>query len=108
MGSLVIPAVALYIFVSMFSDGAESESRWKILVIAIGSGIVSVVGQQLIPGIVGAAVGLVLALALIGLALVFWCKVERKAALKIVGAYFAFTAALAIVIGYLGLRASSG
>jgi hypothetical protein len=99
----VLPAVALYVFVSIFSDGAESSSRWKILVIAIGSELVSAVIRQLIQGVAGTVVGLVLALAVIAIALIFWCRVERKAALKIVGAYFAFSVVLAVAITYLSL-----
>jgi hypothetical protein len=97
----VLPAVALYVFVSIFSDGAESSSRWKVFLIAIGSGLVSVVVRELIQGVIGAVLGLVLALALIAVALIFWCKVDRKAALKVTGAYFAFSVALAIVVTYL-------
>jgi hypothetical protein len=104
----VLPAVALYIFVSIFSDGAESSSRWKILLIAIGSGFVSAMVRELIQGVVGALVGLVLALALIAGGLVFWCKVDRKAALKIAGSYFVFSVILAIVVTYLtGVVAAS-
>jgi hypothetical protein len=93
----VLPAVALYIFVSIFSEGAEAEARWKILGIAIGSAIVSVVVRQLIPGVVGLFVAMASALGLIALALIFWCKIDRKAALKIVAAYFGFCIALTIV-----------
>lgn len=103
----VLPAVALYVFVSMFSDGAESNSRWKILVIAIVSGLVSAVVRQLIWGVAGAVAGLALALAVIAIGLIFWCKVDRKAALRIVGAYFAFSVALAVVISYLSGVAAS-
>jgi hypothetical protein len=103
----VLPAVALYVFVSIFSDGAESSSRWKILVIAIGSELVSAVIRQLIQGVAGTVVGLVLALAVIAIALIFWCRVERKAALKIVGAYFAFSVVLAVAITYLSLVAAA-
>ena len=104
----VLPAVALYIFVSMFSDGAESNSRWKILLIAIVSALVSAVVRQLIWGVAGAVVGLVLALAVIAIGLIFWCKVDRKAALKVVGAYLAFSVVLVVVITYLsGVAAAS-
>ena len=93
----VLPAVALYVFVSMFSDGEESSARWKILFIAIGSAIVSAVFHTLIPGIAGSLLGFAAALLLIAAALVFWVKVSRKAALKIAGAYAAFSVALTIL-----------
>ena len=104
----VLPAVALYILVSVFSEGLESSARWKILVIAIGSSLASALVQVLIGGIVGTLVGFAVALLLIFVNLNFWCRVDRKATLKIVAAYAVFTVALVVVIGFLrGAMASS-
>jgi hypothetical protein len=104
----VLPAVALYILVSVFSEGLESSVRWKILVIAIVSSLMSAAVQALIGGIVGTLVGFAAALLLIFVTLNFWCPVDRKATLKIVAAYAVFTVALAAVIGFLrGAVASS-
>jgi hypothetical protein len=97
----VLPAVALYILVSVFSEGLESSVRWKILVIAIGSSLASAAVQALIGGIVGTLVGFAVALLLIFVALSFWCRVDRKATLKIVAAYAVFTVGLVVVIGFL-------
>ena len=102
----VLPAVALYILVSIFSEGLESSARWKILVIAIGSSLVSAVVQELIDGIVGAIAGSAVALLLIFVTLNIWCGVDRKATLKIVAAYSAFTIALVMAIGFLQGAAS--
>jgi uncharacterized membrane protein YjjP (DUF1212 family) len=85
-----------------FRKGAESSARWKILFIAIGSAVASVAIRLLISGLAGSLLGFVVAFALIVVALIFWCGIDRKAALKITAAYFAFTAALAIVTMYLG------
>lgn len=98
----VLPAVALYIFVSMFSAGAESDARWKILGIAFGSALVSLVCQALLPGLAGVIVGVAAALALIAAALILWCHIDRKAAWKIVGAYLAFCIVLTVVLDILG------
>jgi uncharacterized membrane-anchored protein len=100
MGS-VLPAVALYVFVSIFSSGAESDARWKILLIALSSVLVSLVVQQFIPGVLGALLAVAFALGLIALALIFWCKIDRKVVAKIVAAYFGVWSALAIVGTFL-------
>jgi hypothetical protein len=62
----------------------------------------------LIPNIIGVIAGVVLSLVLIGVGLVFWCEVERKAALKIVGSYFALCVVLAFLsVIFRSLFASS-
>jgi hypothetical protein len=92
----IASALGLYILVSIFSSGAESDARWKILVLAIGSAFVQGIVLQIIPGIAGLAAAIVLSLALIAAGLMFWCGIERKATLKIVGAYFGLCIALFI------------
>ena len=102
----VLPAVALYILVSIFSEGLESSARWKILVIAIGSALLSAVVRELIHGIVGSIAGLAVGLLLIFVTLNVWCRVDRKTTLKIVAAYSAITIALAVAFGVLQAAAS--
>ena len=94
----VISAVGLYILVSIFSSGTESESRWKILVIAVGTGLLQAIVLNLIPGIAGALVAIGLSVGLIIAALTFWCGVERKAALKIAGSYLGLCLAIGILL----------
>ncbi len=55
----IFPALALYIFVSMFSEGAESESRWKVFAIAFACLIVNVAAPEVVPGLLAVLVGLV-------------------------------------------------
>jgi hypothetical protein len=90
----------------MFSQGAESDARWKILIVAITSGLISAIMRQVIPGSTGILIGIAFALTLIAAALIFWCRIERKATFKIVGAYFGFCVALAGVLSLLGPEAS--
>jgi len=87
-------ALGLYILVSIFSSGAESDARWKILILAIGSGIVQGVALQVLPGLVGLLAAVVSSLALIAAGLLFWCGIERKPTLKIVASYFALSVVL--------------
>src|SRR5690348_14585074 len=49
----VISALGLYILVSVFSGGTESDARWKILVIAVVSGIVQALISSAIPDLIG-------------------------------------------------------
>jgi hypothetical protein len=100
MGS-VLPAVSLDIFVSIFSSGAESDARWRILVIALSSALVSLVVQQFIPGLLGSMVAIASSLGLIALAVIFWCKIDRKATAKILAAYWCVWFVIEIVVTFL-------
>ena len=97
----IASAVGLYILVSIFSSGSESSARWKILILALGSAIVQGVLLQVLPGLVGLIAAILSSLALIALGLLFWCGVERKPTLKIVGSYFALCVALFFVTVFL-------
>src|SRR2546423_975066 len=90
-------ALGLYILVSIFSSGAESDARWKILILAIGYSIAQGVVLQVVPGLVGLLASVVSSLALIAAGLLFWCGLERKPTLKIVATYLALCAVLSIV-----------
>jgi len=97
----VISAVGLYILVSVFSSGTESDARWKILVIAIVSAVVQSAVMYAVPNVLGLVFAVVLSLGLIVGALVFWCGVERKPAFKIAGSYFALCVAIAIGMAFI-------
>jgi hypothetical protein len=90
----IASALGLYILVSIFSSGSESDARWKILILALGSAIVQGIVLQVLSGLVGLIAAILSSLALIAVGLVFWCGVERRPALKIVGSYFALCVAL--------------
>jgi len=92
----ILSAVGLYILVSVFSSGTESDARWKILFIAIGSAIVQAAISSALPNLTGVAFAIVASLGFIAVALIFWCGVERKAALKIAASYFALCVVLVI------------
>jgi hypothetical protein len=98
----VVSAVGLYILVSVFASGTESDARWKILFIAIASGIVQAVIGNAVPNLGGLLLAIVASLGLIWIALIFWCGVEQKAALKIAGSYFALCVGIVIVLGVIG------
>lgn len=97
----VISAVGLYILVSVFSSGSESDARWKILFIAIGSTVVQAVITNAVPNLAGLFLAIVASIGFIVVALVYWCGVERKAAVKIAGSYFGLCVAIVIVFAVL-------
>ena len=97
----IVSAIGLYILVSIFSSGTESDARWKILAIAFGAGVVQAAILGVLPSIVGLLLAVVISAALIIAALVFWCGVERKPALKIAGSYFGLCVLLGIVMAFL-------
>lgn len=98
----IISAFGLYILVSIFSSGTESEARWKILFIAIASGVVLALVSHAMPGLLGFFFAVLCSLGLIATALMFWCGVERNAALKIAGSYFGLCVSLVILFGVIG------
>ncbi len=87
----IVSALGLYILVSIFASGKESDARWKILGIAVGSGLLQAWLAQLTPGVAGLLAVLVLPLGFIAAALIFWCGVERVPAFKIVASYFPYS-----------------
>jgi len=107
----VVYLVSYYIFVSIFSDGIESDARWKILgVAAITAANLIAISNFIKPVLLGLALAC-LAAAVVSLAgLVFWIKVTRLQALKITGSYIGFVLASWAVIPWiypdLGARAS--
>jgi len=92
-----------YILVSVFSSGTESDDRWKILFIAIGSAIVQAVISHALPTLAGVALAIVASLGFIAVGLIFWCGVERKVAVKIAASYFALCVGLVILSVLLSL-----
>ena len=96
-------AVLPYILVSVFSDAVASSVRWRILIIAVGSALIEAVLARLFPNIWAAVAILLGIVALVSIALIFWCAVPRRQALKIAGIYvgvrIALGAALILIFG---------
>jgi hypothetical protein len=96
----LLSLASFYVFVSIFSDGAESEARWKIFA-------VSLVATMLLYSPVGKSPLLSFAIACIAAAvvslvgLIFWLKVTKLQALKITGSYIGFVFASSLVIGLI-------
>ena len=96
---IAIWGVALYILVSVFSDGAESESRWKIFSMVVGTIVVEATVSRLMPNILGLITYLAISFALLILALIYWIKIDRLSSLKISASYLGLRiAATAIMI----------
>jgi hypothetical protein len=95
----IFSAAGLYILVSLVSPDTESDNRWKILAIAVTSAIVQAAFAQAVPGLAGAAVAMLMSLALVAITLVIWCGLARKTALIIAASYFVLCVGLVFVLG---------
>jgi Kef-type K+ transport system membrane component KefB len=99
--AVAVYLVSFYIFVSIFSDGAESAARWKILAIALLATLLLNGISSESPTLLGLGIAC-LAAAIVSLAgLIFWVKVTRLQALKITGSYIGFVLAYSVVIGLI-------
>jgi hypothetical protein len=99
--AVAVYLVSFYIFVSIFSDGAESTARWKILAIALLATLLLNGISNAIPTLLGLGIAcLAAAIASFG-GLIFWVKVTRPQALKITGSYIGFVLAYSVVIGLI-------
>jgi hypothetical protein len=100
----VLPFVAFYIFVSIFSDGAESSARGRIFVLSLVVTVVLRVISNTHPTLLGLGVACLVASAVSIAGLMLWLKVTRLQALKITGSYIGFVVGLSIVMALI-LRA---
>jgi hypothetical protein len=98
---VALQLAGFYVLVSIFTEGAESNARWKILVIAL----LLIAALNVVPVYVPSILGLILgcfAAALVSVAaLVLWIKVPMSQALKITGSYIGLVLAYAILITLL-------
>jgi di/tricarboxylate transporter len=76
--------------------GAEETGRWKVVAVAIGSIIVQASLRELLPGVFGAIVAVIVTVIFVGTALVSWCEIERPLARKVLGAYFGCSMVLSV------------
>ena len=91
---VLVYLASFYVFVSLFSDGIESDARWKILAVAAMSAATLIaITNAVEPQLLGLGLAC-LGAAVVSLAgLVFWLKVTRSQALKITGSYIGFVLA---------------
>ena len=98
MLALAVYLASFYILFSIFSDGAPSQPRWKIVAIAL---IVTLLMSGIcseMPTLLGLAYACAAA-AVVSLAgLVFWVGVTRVQAVKITASYIGFVLGYSIVI----------
>jgi hypothetical protein len=99
--SFILPLVAFYIAVSIFSDGAASEARWKILAVAIVATILLFGISNSSPTLIGLAVACVVAAAVSLAGLIFWIRLTRIQALKVTGAYIGFVIVYSVVVAFI-------
>ena len=68
--------VFLVLVLSMLM-GAEETGRWKVVAVAIASILVQASLRELLPGMFGAIVSVIVTVIFVGTALVTWCEIER-------------------------------
>jgi hypothetical protein len=79
----------------------DSNARWKVVAVAIGSIFVNASVHELIPGVFGALAAVLATVALVGVALVSWCELEPRQALRILAAYFGCSLVLNVFSAFL-------
>jgi hypothetical protein len=94
---LILPLVSFYVFVSIFSDGAESRARWQIFVVALVATLLLVAIARSTPTPLGAGEACAAAAAVSYIGLIFWIKVTNTQALKIIGSYIGFVVIYSLV-----------
>lgn len=95
--------VFLVVVLSMLI-GAEETGRWKVVAVAVASILVQASLRELLPGLFGTIFSVFATVIFVGAALVTWCEIERRTALRILGAYFSFS----IVLGVFAAVLNSG
>ena len=98
MFGFILPLVAFYIAVSVFSDGAASEARWKILAVALPAQLLLMGISSGVPTLLGLVLACVAASAVSLAGLIFWIRLTRPQALKVTGAYLGFVIAYSVII----------
>lgn len=101
MFGLVLPLVAFYIFVSIFSDSAAAQARWKIFVIALIATFTLSGISHSVPSIAGALIACGAAALVSFGGLMLWIRATKSQALKITGSYLGFVIAYSIVITFI-------
>ncbi len=96
MFGFILPLVAFYIFVSMFSEGTESQARWKIFTLSFVATTVLFTMSRENPTLIGSTAACLVAALVSFVGLTFWIKVTRSQAVKITGSYVGFVVAYSL------------
>jgi hypothetical protein len=92
---------SFYVFVSLFSDGAESRARWQIFAVALVATVLLNGISNGIPTLLGVAIACLVAAGVSLGGLIFWIRVTRLQAVKITASYIGFVVAYSLVITLL-------
>ena len=98
---MVLPVVAFYVFVSTFSDGAESSARGKVLVTAIVATVLLRVIGSTRPTLLGLGLACLAAAAVSLASLILWIRVTRLQALKITGSYIGLVVGVSLALSLI-------
>src|SRR5882672_1535590 len=102
----VLPLVIFYILVSIFSDGAESSARGKLVVLSIVVTVLLRVVSAMIPTLPGLLLACIVSAAISLAGLILWIKVTRSQALKITGSYIGCIVGISLALALI-LRPSA-
>lgn len=92
---------SFYVLVSKFSDGVESEARWKIFVTAlVATGLLNGISRET-PTWGGLALACLVAAFVSLVGLLLWIRVTRVQAFKITGSYIGFILAYSLVTNFI-------
>ena len=94
----VLPLVIFYILVSIFSDGAESSARGKVIVVSLVVTVLLRGVSASIPTLLGLLLACLVTAAVSLAGLILLIKVTRLQALKITGSYIGCIVGLSIVL----------
>ena len=97
--AILINAVLLYILVSTFGSHSDSSLRWKVLLIAVVSGVAETLAAPYLTTPASSIVGLLGAALLVSVLLFALCKLPAVTVAKVAGIYIAVRVAIAIVLG---------
>jgi hypothetical protein len=106
----VFPAntVVFYMLALSMLIAKEETGRWRVVAVAIASIFVQASVRELVPGLAGAVIAVIATVIFVGVALITWCDIERRMALKIVGAYFGCSIVLSLFTTILNAQAAAG
>jgi hypothetical protein len=98
MLGFVLTLASFYVFVSIFSDGAESRARWQIFALSLTAALLIMGISHGIPTLLGLVLACFAAAAVSLAGLIFWIHLTRAQALKITASYVGFVVAYSVII----------
>ena len=103
-----VNTVVFYMLALSMLIAKEETGRWRVVAVAVASIIVQASVRELLPGLTGAVIAVLATVIFVAVALITWCEIERRMALKIVAAYFGCSMVLSLFSAVLNAQAAAG